>query len=164
MKLLRTVRFDASDTFVFERAAEPDEWAVSGAFAFAHLTASEVTGKSRQAFSNGFLGLASFGRSTFATVSEASTAECNTAEQALARHFFAAWGAPSLDAALVPAREEVAFVADLCREVAINTVFTVRRSWNEDGTVKEEFRSLKPPSLEDQHANARIWSVVDDEA
>ena len=35
MKLLRTIRADASDTFVFERAAEPGEWAVSGAFAFA---------------------------------------------------------------------------------------------------------------------------------
>ena len=32
MKLLRTIRLDPSDTFVFERAAEPGEWAVSGAF------------------------------------------------------------------------------------------------------------------------------------
>ena len=36
MKLLRTIRLDPSDTFVFERAAEPGEWAVSGAFAFWH--------------------------------------------------------------------------------------------------------------------------------
>jgi len=34
MKLIRTIRLDPSDTFVFERAAEPGEWAVSGAFAF----------------------------------------------------------------------------------------------------------------------------------
>ena len=34
MKLLRTIRLDPSDTFVFERAAEPGEWAVSGAFVF----------------------------------------------------------------------------------------------------------------------------------
>ena len=33
--LLRTIRLDPSDTFVFERAAEPGEWAVSGAFMFA---------------------------------------------------------------------------------------------------------------------------------
>ena len=31
VKLLRTIRLDPSDTFVFERAAEPGEWAVSGA-------------------------------------------------------------------------------------------------------------------------------------
>ena len=30
VKLLRTIRLDPSDTFVFERAAEPGEWAVSG--------------------------------------------------------------------------------------------------------------------------------------
>ena len=34
MKLIRTIRLDASDTFAFARAAEPGEWAVSGAFVF----------------------------------------------------------------------------------------------------------------------------------
>ena len=34
VKLLRTIRLDPSDTFVFERAAEPGEWAVSGSFVF----------------------------------------------------------------------------------------------------------------------------------
>jgi len=31
MKLLRTIRLDPSDKFVFDEAAEPGEWAVSGA-------------------------------------------------------------------------------------------------------------------------------------
>ena len=35
IKVLRTIRFDASDDTVFAHAAGPDEWAVSGAFAFA---------------------------------------------------------------------------------------------------------------------------------
>src|SRR5262245_3275662 len=35
VKLLRTIRLDPSDTFVFDKAAEPGEWAVSGGFAFA---------------------------------------------------------------------------------------------------------------------------------
>ncbi len=34
LKFPRTIRLDPSDTFVFERAAVPGEWAVSGAFAF----------------------------------------------------------------------------------------------------------------------------------
>jgi hypothetical protein len=34
LKLPRTIRLDPSDTFVFERAADPGEWAVSGAFVF----------------------------------------------------------------------------------------------------------------------------------
>src|SRR5674476_552873 len=34
LKLPRTIRLDPSDTFVFERAANPGEWAVSGTFMF----------------------------------------------------------------------------------------------------------------------------------
>src|SRR5262249_15189795 len=57
MKLLKTIRFDASDERVFDLAAAPDEWAVSGALAFAGAAPNSLTGKSRQAFANGFLGL-----------------------------------------------------------------------------------------------------------
>ena len=65
-----TIRFDASDCQVFERAAEPKEWAVSGAFAFADADPSTLTAKRRQSFSNGFLGTASFGWSTLVCVVE----------------------------------------------------------------------------------------------
>ncbi|MGB7204344.1 MAG: DUF6505 family protein, partial [Anderseniella sp.] len=34
MKVLRTIRFDQSDDHVFALAAQPDEIALSGAFAF----------------------------------------------------------------------------------------------------------------------------------
>ena len=34
LRFPRTIRLDPSDTLVFERAAEPGEWAVSGAFVF----------------------------------------------------------------------------------------------------------------------------------
>ena len=61
MKLLRTIRLDPSDTFVFERAAEPGEWAVSGAFMFADADPETLEGKPRAAFRGGFLGVASFG-------------------------------------------------------------------------------------------------------
>lgn len=162
MKLLKTIRFDASDERVFEHAAAPQEWAVSGAFAFAGLGPDAVTGKTRQAFANGFLGLASFGRSTFATVAEAAPADLEAVEQLLAAHFVAVHGAPSLEAALPAAREEAQFILDLCRDVPINTVFTVRRTRDAAGEIKEEFRTIRPPTGEPQHA--RIWTVVDDEA
>jgi hypothetical protein len=160
MKLLKTVRFDASDERVFELAAAPEEWAVSGAFAFAGLSAETIVGKARQAFANGFLGLASFGRSTFATVAEATPEELAAIEDALARHLVAAYGAPDLEAALSAAREEAAFVLDLCREAPINTVFTVRRTWDPAGQIKEEFRTIRPPAGEPLHA--KVWTVVDD--
>ena len=58
MKLPRTVRFDQSDSQVYETAAGDGEWAVPGGFAFADDSAETLTGKRRQAFANGFLGLA----------------------------------------------------------------------------------------------------------
>ena len=50
MKLLRTIRLDPSDTFVFEHAAEPGEWAVSGAFMFWDRDPASMEGKARAAF------------------------------------------------------------------------------------------------------------------
>ena len=47
VRLLRTIRLDPSDTFVFERAAEPGEWAVSGAFAFWNADPDRLEGKAR---------------------------------------------------------------------------------------------------------------------
>jgi hypothetical protein len=161
MKLLKTIRFDASDERVFEMAAAPEEWAVSGVFAFADLAAGAVAGKTRQAFANGFLGVMSFGRSTFATVAEATPKDLAEIEQRLAEHFVSAHAAPGLEAALSAGREEATFVVDLCRDADLNTVFTVRRSWDARGQIKEEFRTIRPPTGEPLHA--RIWTVVDDE-
>ncbi|MGH6816614.1 MAG: DUF6505 family protein [Hyphomicrobiaceae bacterium] len=160
IKLLRTIRFDASDTHVFDVAAEPAEWAVSGAFAFAAVTPETLVGKTRQAFANGFLGVASFGRSTFATVGEAHPEDRDTIESRLAQHFVEHYGAPGFDVALGAAREEVEFIVDLCREAPINTVFTVRRTHAPDGQIKEEFRIIRPPTAEPVHA--RIWTVEPD--
>ena len=161
MKLLKTIRFDASDERVFEVAAAPEEWAVSGAFAFADLAADAIAGKTMQAFANGFLGLSSLGRSTFTTVAEAAPEGLEEIEQRLAAHFVSAHGAPGLEAALLAAREEAQFIVDLCRDVAINTVFTVRRTHTGSGRIKEEFRTIRRPTAELPHA--RIWTVVDDE-
>ena len=87
MKFLRTIRFDSSDDHVFELTAAPDEWAVSGGFAFAGLAGGDVKGKTRQAFANGFLGLGSFGRSTFTAVGECGEDDLAGIERALAKHF-----------------------------------------------------------------------------
>ena len=72
VKLLRTIRLDPSDTFVFERAAEPGEWAVSGAFVFSDVDPAALQGKERSAFRGGFLGVTSLGWSTLVQIVEAS--------------------------------------------------------------------------------------------
>jgi hypothetical protein len=142
MKLLRVIVFDGSDGRVFERAAVADEWAISGAFAFAMVPAEALVAKTRQAFANGFLGLPSFGRSTFVSVGEATAADHLALVERLADHLLGDWGAPDREAALAAARDEVAFAADLARDLAINTLLTVRRSLDEAGHIHEEFRSI----------------------
>jgi hypothetical protein len=57
VKLLRTIRLDPSDTFVFDHAAEPGEWAVTGAFMFADGDPANLEGKARASFRSGFLGV-----------------------------------------------------------------------------------------------------------
>jgi len=160
-KLLRTIRFDASDAAVYDVAAAEGEWAVSGAFAFANDDPATLKGKSKQAFANGFLGVTSFGRSTFAIVSEARSEDRDELVYRLARHFVEQYGAPEIDAALAAAEEEVAFAAGLAADQPINTVLTVRRIAGGDGEIKEEFRVIRPPSGEPMHA--RVWTVENDE-
>jgi hypothetical protein len=142
VKLLRTIRLDASDTLVFERAATPGEWAVSGAFAFAHVDASSLAGKTRAAFRSGFLGISSLGWSTLVEVAEASEAEYAAAVERLAQQLVDAFGAPDLATARPAAAEEIAFAASLSQHPK-GMLAAVSRKW-EDGAIREAFRTLTP--------------------
>ena len=113
MKLPRAIRLDPSDTFIFERAAEPGEWAVSGAFLFAGCDPDSMGAKERHAFRSGFLGVGSLGFSTLVTVSPASDEERAQAIAALADSFLRL-GAPDRAQALKAAEDEIAFAASLC--------------------------------------------------
>ncbi len=162
MKLLRTIRFDGSDDHVFEHAAPAEEMSVSGGFEFAFLEPGDLTGKTRQAFANGFLGVPSFGRSTFAVVSELSEDERGELLLHLCKRLVEVHGAPSLEAARAVVEEEIEFVREMCAGKPVNTVFTIRRVFDEDAGIKEEFREITPPTGEPLHA--RIWDVVNDDA
>lgn len=162
MKLLRAIRFDASDTQVFARAAEPDEWLVSGAGLYHGITDGELKGKLRQAFANGFLGVGSFGHSTFACVALADAGIADAMEGELARQILERYGAPDLEAARGVARDEIAFAADLCRDLAPGTLVTVSRVLDADGSVREAFRTIRPRG--DADHNVRLWSDGGDDA
>lgn len=142
MKLARTIRFDESDLNIFSATAEPGEWAIPGGFAFSDIEDAALTGKTRQAFANGWLGLDSFGRSTFVAVADITQAERDEASMRLAAHFVGAWGAPSLEAALPAAEAEIAFMADLCADHRPNTLLIVARTL-EAGGVREAFRAIE---------------------
>ena len=142
MKLLRTIRLDTSDTFVFKNAAEPGEWAVSGAFVFTGTAADALQGKSRAAFRSGFLGIDSLGWSTLVQIVEANLSDRAAALEMLTRRLVEHFGAPDLQAAHAAAEEEIAFAASLCSH-ANGVVIAVSRS-DEAGGVRETFRALKP--------------------
>ena len=141
MKLLRTIRLDPSDTFVFERAADPGEWAVSGTFMFADVDPATLDGKARSAFRGGFLGLPSVGWSTLVQVVEAREQDRAALVDMLAQYVHEHLGAPGRDEARAAAEQEVAFAASLC-EHPQDTLIAVHRTF-EDGAIRETFRSLR---------------------
>ena len=142
MKLLRTIRLDPSDTFVFEQAAEPGEWAVSGAFFFWNVDIEKLEGKSRTAFRSGFLGVNSLGWSTLAQIVDATDSDRETLIGQLAARLVRHFGAPDLTAARKAAAEEVGFAQSLCVHAA-DTLIAVKRTC-EKGEIREAFRSLRP--------------------
>lgn len=142
MKLLRTIRLDASDTFVFDRPAEPGEWAVPGAFVFWDRALPTLEGKARTAFRSGFLGVTSLGWSTLAQIVEANETERARLVEMLAKQLVKNFGAPDVATAKPAAEEEVTFTESLCTEPK-DTLIAVHRSL-EDGVVREQFRALRP--------------------
>ncbi len=151
MLFLKTFRLDNSDLYVFDNAAEPGEWAVSGAFAFADLPETMVTGKIEQAFARGILGTESFGWSTLACIAEIDATSYEAVIERIADHFIAAYGASDRETALPLARQEAAFTAGLC-EHPVDTVLAVRRAFK-DGNIVERFRIVSP---RDQGTRGRI--------
>jgi hypothetical protein len=142
MKLLRTIRLDPSDTFIFPVSAEPGDWAISGAFVFSEMEPSTLAGKELAAFRSGFLGVPSLGWSTLAQIVEADEADRAAAIELTARCLLDRFGAPDLGAARQAAAEEIAFAASLCDHPP-DTLIAVHRA-AEGGSIRESFRSLRP--------------------
>src|SRR3979490_77801 len=160
LKLPRTIRLDPSDSFCFERAAEPGEWAVSGAFVFWNQDPASLGQKQRVALRSGFLGIDSLGWSTLAIVTEATEAERQAMVGRLASQLLEKFSAPDLAAARLAAEEEVAFAASLCDHPP-QTLLAVQRSV-ENGEIRERFRTLKPregaSEADRVHAHARAFT------
>lgn len=142
MKLLRTIRLDASDAFVFPSAAEDGEWAVSGAFLFAEANLAALRGQDLAAFRSGFLGVPSLGWSTLAQIVDVSAEDRVRAIEVLAHCFAERLGAPDRQIALRAATEEIDFALSLCDHPAGTLVAVERR--DENGAICEAFRTLRP--------------------
>lgn len=161
MRMLRTIRLDASDDHAFAHAAKADEWAVPGSFAFTLLDEDPamLSGKRRQAFSNGFLGLSSFGRATFVTVADCQQADYAAALDALTEHLLNVYGAPDEQEARRVAAGELAYAASLCDQ-PVNTLLSIKRDMTAEG-IEESFSVHDARPL--WQRDTRIFTpVVDD--
>ena len=162
MKLLRTIALDPSDTFVFDVAAEPGDWAVSGAFRFYDRDPAALTGKDRSAFRSGFLGVQSWGWSTLVQIVHATEQDRCSLVELLANQLVAKLGAPDLATARPAAEEEIAFVESLCTH-PISSLIAVHRTIS-DGEVRESFRRLQLKEGQDRHSKAFSFMEIDDDA
>jgi hypothetical protein len=143
MKLARVIRLDDSDIEVYERPADPGEWAIPGTFEFSNWTESDLGGRAGQAFSHGWLSLTSFGRASVVAVAQVTEAEKEALTSALAQYFISAWGAPNIEAAWPIATEEIAQMEAMCGDQAENTLIVLTREVTEAG-VKDRFRLIPP--------------------
>ena len=160
MKLLRTIALDPSDTFIFDVAAEPGDWAVSGAFRFCDRDPAKLDGKDRSAFRSGFLGVQSWGWSTLAQVVHASEEDRRTLVELLAAQLVERFGAPDLATARFAAEEEVDLAQSLCSH-PIGALIAVHRSAS-DGEVRESFRRLQLKEGQ-RHGKAFSFMEVEDD-
>ncbi len=166
MKLPRVARLDDSDEHVYEHAAQAGELAVAGSFVFSFSDDDPalLSGKPKQAFRSGFLGLESFGWATVVKIAEVGEREYQSAIEALAQHLMVRYGAPSLDEALPVARQEVDYAAGLC-EYEPGTMLTVEREVDDEG-IHESFKRVMPrqqvADWAGESGEIRIWDMFPD--
>ncbi len=147
MNLARAIHFDESDQMVFHTPARTGEWAISGGFEFSNWGKGDLTGKARQAFANGWLGLETFGRVTFVATTKIEPAEFDLLVDRLAQHFVTIYGAPDIKSARPVALDELNHMVELCAGHDPNTLLTVAREIIDKG-VAEAFRTIDPPEAE----------------
>lgn len=160
MKFLRTVSFDASDAQVFEKSAQPGEWAVPGSFEFLGADPQQLSGKPLQAFKSGFLGIGSFGWSSLVEIAEISDDEIQQIIDQLAQYFISKHGAPHIAAALAAANDEAHYASEVC-EFPLHTLLAIEREFGDEGIV-ESLKVIQRRGADD-HAAMKLWSTDDNQ-
>ena len=158
MKFPRTIQFDISDKNTFPVAAEPDEWALTGTFAFTDSEPQQLSNKEQLAFRNGWLGIGSFGFSTFVVVAEITQDQFETVISRIAGHLFEHYEAPDMLAAAKAARIEADYAANLCHH-PLETILALAREFTEEG-IRERIHVI---SKQTDTMHAKIWAVVNDD-
>jgi hypothetical protein len=115
--------------------AKAGEWAVTGAFRFAHRDPATLRSVEMEIFSHGWLGLESFGNARLVEVAEIAPSDYDSMSRRLAAYYVAECGAGDIHAAMAAAEEEMSFAASQCGH-PLKTVLALDREFNEQGLIE----------------------------
>ena len=158
MKLAKTIQLDVSDNHIFEHPANPQEWAIAGTFSFVDSDPDNWSRKHKFAFQSAWLGLKSYGNSTFVQVTEIPIKEYEFIIISLAKHLVEKYNAPSLEDAKQASKQEIDDMAALCNHPQ-GTLLSIERSLVKNG-IKERARVIKPTK---ERSKAKVWNISQDE-
>ena len=157
MNLEKTVQLDPSDLRIFERPAAIGEWAIAGTFTFVDSDPVAWSKNQTLAFQSAWLGIGSFGYSTFVQATAISSTEYKQLLLTLTAHLTDHYMAPSLEAATDAAKQEIDDMATLCNHPP-GTLLAIERTI--DGQNITEITRIIEGS-EDQKT-PQIWATIDD--
>lgn len=111
------------------------EWAVTGAFRFAHRDPATFRGRELRQFQHGWLAIASFGDASLVEVAAIDTATYDDLTRILAAQVMTHFGVEEATQAVQTAAEEMAFAESLCT-YPLGTRLTLDREFNEQGLIE----------------------------
>ena len=157
MDLAKTVQLDSSDLHIFDQPAEIGEWAITGTFSFVDSDPAAWSNKQKLAFQAAWLGIGSFGYSTFVQATAISSSEYDQLLGILAAHLTDQYTAPNLEAATDAAKQEIDDMATLCNHPP-GTLLAIERII--DGqNITEQTRVI---SGSKEHAKPQVWTTIED--
>jgi Family of unknown function (DUF6505) len=118
----------------FVPPARAGEWAVTGAFRFAHRDPATIQQRELRAFRHGWFGLETFGGGTLVEVGELAEAVHDELGRRLAAYLMTQYGI-NPGAAIEAALEELTFASSLCNH-PLKTVLALDRELNEQGLIE----------------------------
>jgi hypothetical protein len=154
MKLAKTIQLDTSDKNIFEVSAKPNEWAISGTFAFVDGNPDSWPKKHQFAFQSAWLGLPSFGYSTFVQVTNIKEFEYKIIIKNLTEILMNIYNAPNLKAAEQAAKGEIDDMVSLC-DHPDGTLLAMERQIVDD-TITESVRTI---TTDKNIKTSNAWSI-----
>jgi len=140
MKLAKTIQLDTSDKNIFEVSAKPNEWAISGTFAFVDGNPDSWPKKHQFAFQSAWLGLPSFGYSTFVQVTNIKEFKYKIIIKNLRKILMNIYNAPNLKTAEQTAKRNIDDMVSLCSHPD-GTLLAIERQIVDD-TITESVRII----------------------